>query len=419
MNKIGFYRGDNDELFVQKISIKMLAKKYGTPLFIYDTGLMEQSYNALKDAVNPVNGHIHYAVKANDAIAIINFFGKLGSGADIVSIGELKKCIAAKIPTNKIIFSGVGKQIDEIEFALKNNISQFNIESEEELDDIYKIAKKLKINAKIALRVNPDISPNTHHKISTGEKTTKFGINYGDVQNIYKKLNELDYIHPVGLAVHIGSQIFDFDSFNKAYSSLKRLAEELKKNGFSISNLDLGGGIGVNYEKEIAPDYTEYKKIISNIFLNSNYKFSFEPGRSLIAEAGILITKIIRKKNTKDKIFIIVDCAMNNLIRPTLYEAFHRIEPVINNNNNEIIADIVGPICETGDYLALDRRIKDVEKNEYLAIRSSGAYGSVMSSNYNARPNANEIIIHNGNDYLIKKTETIDELIKKEQLPDF
>jgi len=419
MNSVGFYRDSNGTLSVQNINVNDLAKKYGTPLFIYDSGLMKERYNAFIEATCHLKGNIHYAVKANDALSIISYFAKLGCGADIVSIGEFKKCIAAGVSPKKIIFSGVGKENSEIEFTLKNNILQFNIESEEELDDIHKIASKLKISANICLRVNPNIAPNTHKKISTGEKSTKFGINFENVVSIYQKLHDLDYINPVGLAVHIGSQIFDFDFFYQAYSNLKNLADDLKKQKFSVPSLDLGGGIGINYNNNIPPDFSKYKKIISDLFIQSDYNLSFEPGRSLIAEAGILVTKVIRNKKTNNKKFIIVDAAMNNLIRPTLYDAFHGIEPVNKNNNHTITADIVGPICETGDYIALNREINNVENNELLAIRTTGAYSSVMSSNYNARSNANEVFIYNNKDYLIKETEIIENLIKKETLIKF
>ena len=419
MNSSGFHKNCNEELCVQGIPISDLAKKYGTPLFIYDSGLMKERYNSFLEIVANVKGKIHYAVKANDALAIISFFTKLGCGADIVSIGEFQKCIAARMLPKNIIFSGVGKQSFEIEVALKNNILQFNIESEEELEDIYKVASKLKITANICLRVNPNIAPNTHKKISTGDKETKFGIDFKDVNSMYKKLHELNYINPVGLAVHIGSQIFDFDFFYQAYLNLKNLADALINDGYSVPTLDLGGGIGINYHNNKTPNFSNYKSIISDLFANTNYQLSFEPGRSLVAEAGILVTKVIRNKNTKDKNFIIVDAAMNNLIRPTLYEAYHNIEPIQKRNRSKIFADIVGPICETGDYIALNRKINQVENNELLAIRTTGAYSSVMRSNYNTRPDAKEVIIYDKNDFLIREPQTIDNIISKEKIINF
>ena len=415
----GFYRDENGELNVQGIKIDTLTAKYGTPLFIYDTGLMKERYEVFLNTVKNVKGNIHYAVKANDSVNIIKFFGKLGAGADIVSIGEFHKCIAAGITPNKIIFSGVGKDKHEIETALKHNILQFNIESEEELNDIYFIASKLRLTANICLRINPDIAPDTHKKISTGEKETKFGIDTDKIISVYKKLHELDYINPVGLGVHIGSQIFDFRFFEKAYLNLKNIADNLKINGYKVPTLDLGGGIGINYDSSKKPDFVAYKKIISNIFLKSDYQLSFEPGRCLIAEAGVLITKVIRNKKNKDKNFIIIDAAMNNLIRPTLYDAYHKIETVKNKKGQAILVDIVGPICETGDFIALNRELVEVISDDLLAIRTTGAYASVMRSNYNSRVDALEILIFNGKSYKIKQTDTIQDTILKEKIIDF
>ena len=415
MYPAGFYRDANDELSVQGIKISALTAKYGTPLFIYDTSLMKERYKVFQNTVKNVNGKIHYAVKANDSVNIIKFFGKLGAGADIVSIGEFYKCVAAGITPDKIIFSGVGKDKNEIETALRNNILQFNIESEEELYDIYEIAKKLKIVANICLRINPDIAPNTHEKISTGEKETKFGIESEKIISIYTKLHTLDYINPFGLGVHIGSQIFDFVYFQKAYTNLKNIADKLKENGYEVPALDLGGGIGIYYEKNKKPDFDNYKKIISSIFINSGYDLSFEPGRSLIAEAGVLITKVIRNKENKDKKFIVVDVAMNNLIRPTLYNAYHKVEPVKKKSGPEKYVDIVGPICETGDFIALKRKFVEVKNDDLLAIRTTGAYSSVMKSNYNSRVDAVEIIIHDGKSYQMKEIDTIQDIISKEK----
>ena len=412
----GFYRDENGELNVQGIKIDALTAKYGTPLFIYDTGLMKERYEVFQNTVKSVKGNIHYAVKANDSVNIIKFFGKLGAGADIVSIGEFHKCIAAGLTPDKIIFSGVGKDKNEIEIAIKNNILQFNIESEEELNDIYEIASKLKITANICLRINPDISPNTHKKISTGEKETKFGIDNEHVFSIYQKLHKLQYINPVGLGVHIGSQIFDFNFFQKAYSNLKTVADKLKNAGFKVPNLDLGGGIGIYYNENKSPDFEAYKKIISDLFLDTEYNLSFEPGRSLIAEAGVLITKVIRNKKNKEKNFIIIDAAMNNLIRPTLYDAYHRIEPVKKVSGEEIVADIVGPICETGDFFALNRKVTEVNNNDLLIIRDTGAYSSVMKSNYNSRIDAVEVLIYDGKSYQMKMIDTISDIISKEKI---
>ena len=335
-------------------------------------------------------------------------------------INKISPCVGVcSIDPKSKLCLGCLRSTDEIEIALRNKILQFNIESEEELYDIYDIASKLKITANICLRINPDIAPDTHKKISTGEKETKFGIDNEDVVSIYKKLHELDYINPVGLGVHIGSQIFDFSFFMKAYLNLKSIADNLKKNGYKVPTLDLGGGIGIHYDTNKKPNFIAYQKIITDIFLKSDYQLSFEPGRILIAEAGVLITKVIRNKRNKDKKFIVIDAAMNNLIRPTLYDAYHKIEPVKSKIGRSTTVDIVGPICETGDFIALDRELVEVKSDDLLTIRTAGAYASVMKSNYNARVDAVEILIYNGKSYKLKQTDTIQDTILKEKIIDF
>ena len=324
------------------------------------------------------------------------------------------------INPQKIIFSGVGKDKKEIEYAIKKKIKQLNIESEEELNDIIEIAKKLKIHIKIALRVNLDIDAKTHVKISTGDENSKFGISSSEIFKVCTIIKKTKYLQLHGLAIHIGSQIFDYDLFYKTYFELEKLACDLNEKGFNIKSLDLGGGFGVNYKKFNFHNFKELNLITEKIFFKKKYEICFEPGRSLVADSGILITQIIRTKHTSRKIFLIVDAGMNNFIRPTLYNAFHRIEPLKLHNDRETeIVDIVGPICETGDFFALNRNIQKMTKNEFLAIMSTGAYGTVMSSNYNARKNAKEILIYKGKDYLIKKEQSFNELINSEIVPDF
>ncbi len=418
MNKLGFVRDLDNNLSVQNISVNYLVKKYGTPLFIYDSKIIETTYQKINKAIKPVNGKIHYAVKANDNLGLIKFISELGSGADVVSIGELQKCLKVGMDPKKIIFSGVGKDVNEIEYAISKNIKQINIESKEELVDIIDITTKLKKNANIALRVNLDINAQTHKKISTGDENSKFGISFKDVPDIYNIVTNSEYLTPFGLAVHIGSQIFNYKIFAKAYKQLKNLAKNLIENGFPVKYLDLGGGFGVDYKNILINDFKELKKITTNLFINENFDISVEPGRSLVANSGILITKIIRTKLTKKKNFLIVDAGMNNLIRPTLYNAFHEIIPLSLNNDRECEqVDIVGPICETGDFFALNRKIQKMYKNEFLAIMSAGAYGSVMKSNYNTRPDASEVFIYNNKDYLLKKKHSVEKIINSEIIP--
>ncbi len=420
MNKLGFYRDNSKNLFVQDLNVNALATKYGTPLFIYDAALIENIFLKIQNAVKNVDGKIFYAIKANDNLGIIKFITSLGAGADVVSVGELKKCLKVGMKPEKIIFSGVGKDREEIEFAIKKRIKQLNVESREELLDVIEIAEKFKKNIRIALRVNLDIKAKTHAKISTGDEYSKFGISSKEILKVCNFTKKSNYVTLHGLAIHIGSQIFDYSLFYKTYYELEKLANNLNKNGFNIKSLDLGGGFGVDYEKYNFHKFSELKKITEKIFHNKKYEICFEPGRSLIADSGILVTKVIRTKNSRRKSFLIVDAGMNNLIRPTLYNAFHRIEPIkLNNIRKNKVVDVVGPICETGDFFALDRKLQEMLKNELIAIMSTGAYGTVMSSNYNSRKNAKEILIYKGKDYIIKKEISFNESIKSQIIPSF
>tara|TARA_B100000965_G_scaffold53442_1_gene39946 strand:- start:480 stop:1742 length:1263 start_codon:yes stop_codon:yes gene_type:complete len=420
MNDLGFYRDKDNILKIQNIKIENLVNKYGSPLFIYDGNLIEKTYESFLRALEPINGKIHYAIKANDNLGIIKLLSRLGCGADVVSIGELKKCLKAGMCPKKIIFSGVGKQINEIEFAIKKNIQQLNIESVEELNDLLSLTETLKKSVHVAVRVNLDIKAKTHEKIFTGDENSKFGVSLKEIPNVYKIISHSNYLKPAGLAIHIGSQIFDFNVFKKTYSELKKLAVFLKSQGFKVDNLDLGGGFGVNYEKFEIQNFNNLKKILTELFINADFNINIEPGRALLADSGTLVTKVIRTKKTLTKKFLIVDAGMNDFIRPTLYNASHRFEPLQKKNERVLtMYDIVGPICETGDFFGLGINIQKMFKNEFLGIMSAGAYGSVMSSNYNARPNIAEIIIHKGKDFLLRKRQSIEKLMEKDIVPDF
>ncbi len=420
MNELGFYRNKNNTLEVQKIKVEHLIKKYGSPLYIYDGNLIEQCYLNLKHAVKTINGKIHYAIKANDNLGIIKLLHLLGSGADVVSIGELRKCLKIGMNPKNIIFSGVGKQPEEIEFAINQNIKQLNIESYEELEDLITLSQSLKKSVNVAVRVNLNITPKTHTKISTGDENSKFGISLNEVPKVYKIITESKYLNPAGLAIHIGSQIFDFELLDQTYYELKKLAILLINSGYKVESLDLGGGFGVNYNKFEILNFNKLQKILTKLFLNTNFKISIEPGRSILADSGILVSRVIRTKKTLNKKFLILDSGMNDFIRPTLYNAFHRFEPLKKNiNRNLFIYDIVGPICETGDYFGLNIKIQKILRDEYLAIMSTGAYGSVMSSNYNTRSKTAEVLIYKNKDHLLRKRETIEELILKDLIPKF
>ena len=419
MQKIGYYR-KSGELFLQNLSLKKLVDHYGTPTFVYDSNLIKNSFYMLKKIMDPLNGKIHFAVKSNDNLGVIKYINSLGAGADVVSVGELKRCLKVSVKPKDIIFSGVGKQKDEIEFAINKNIKQLNAESIEELKDIIEISKNIKKKVNVALRVNLDINAKTHKKISTGDENSKFGIIYDDIVHAYKLINDASFINPYGLAIHVGSQLFDYDVFFQTFSKIKNLAVELKNLGYEVNHLDLGGGFGVDYTMKNSLNYKSFSKALNEVFKNNEFQLSVEPGRSLIAESGVLLTKVIRTKSTNYKNFLIVDAAMNNLIRPTLYNAIHSIQPLkIKSDRSSKKYDIVGPICETGDFLGIDFNLQETKKNEVLAIMTCGAYGSVMRSNYNSRPSAAEVFIFNNKEILLRKREKIDQLLNLDIIPNF
>ena len=419
MQKIGYYR-KSGELFLQNLSLKKLVDNYDTPTFVYDSNLIKNSFYMLKKIMDPLNGKIHFAVKSNDNLGVIKYINSLGAGADVVSIGELKRCLKVSVKPKDIIFSGVGKQKDEIEIAINKNIKQLNAESIEELKDIIEISKNIKKKVNVALRVNLDINAKTHKKISTGDENSKFGIIYDDIVHAYKLINDASFINPYGLAIHVGSQLFDYDVFFQTFSKIKNLAVELKNLGYEVNHLDLGGGFGVDYTMKNSLNYKSFSKALNEVFKNNEFQLSIEPGRSLIAESGVLLTKVIRTKSTNYKNFLIVDAAMNNLIRPTLYNAIHSIQPLkIKSDRSSKKYDIVGPICETGDFLGIDFNLQETKKNEVLAIMTCGAYGSVMRSNYNSRPSAAEVFIFNNKEILLRKREKIDQLLNLDIIPNF
>ena len=419
MQKTGYYR-KSGELFLQNLSLKKLVDRYETPTFVYDSNLIKNSFYMLKKIMDPLNGKIHFAVKSNDNLGVIKYINSLGAGADVVSIGELKRCLKVSVKPKDIIFSGVGKQKDEIEFAINKNIKQLNAESIEELKDIIEISKNIKKKVNVALRVNLDINAKTHKKISTGDENSKFGIIYDDIVHAYKLINDASFINPYGLAIHVGSQLFDYDVFFQTFSKIKNLAVELKNLGYEVNHLDLGGGFGVDYTMKNSLNYKSFSKALNEVFKNNEFQLSIEPGRSLIAESGVLLTRVIRTKSTNYKNFLIVDAAMNNLIRPTLYNAIHSIQPLkIKSDRSSKKYDIVGPICETGDFLGIDFNLQETKKNEVLAIMTCGAYGSVMRSNYNSRPSAAEVFIFNNKEILLRKREKIDQLLNLDIIPNF
>lgn len=396
-----------------------LARDYGTPLYVYSADGFISHLTAFQKAVAPVKGKVHFAVKANSNLAILSVLAKLGAGADIVSAGEMQRALAAGIAPKDIVFSGVGKTDDEIRLALAKGIGQINAESQAEVTHIEAIAKEWELKAPVAIRVNPDIDAKSHEKISTGQKSTKFGIpiDDGQAEEIYHYIHHSAHLTARGLAVHIGSQLTDLGPFEKAYQALITLADSFRDKGYDVPMLDLGGGLGIDYHGEETPDFEAYGALVTKLFSGLDYKLGFEPGRSIAADNGILLTSALYTKPSDDKDFIIVDAAMNDLLRPTLYEAYHRIEPVQLSNRAKQVSDIVGPVCETGDYLAKGRDFPAVEPGEVIAVFNAGAYGSVMASNYNTRATPAEILIHDGIVHLIKPRKTIEQMLDEEYNP--
>ncbi len=414
-----FHRKADGTLMIAGISAEDLAARFGTPLYVYSGKGFVDYFCAFQNAVSSLDSHTHYAVKANSALAVLSLLAEQGAGADIVSIGEMKRALAAGIPAEKIVFSGVGKTDDEIRQALKWGIGQINAESAAEVRHISKIAAELDLVAPVALRVNVNVDPGSHAKISTGQRSTKFGIPVadGEAARLYHLLSKDTHIRPCGLAVHIGSQLRKLEPFEKAYQELLQLADGLREEGLDVPCLDLGGGLGVDYQTGALPDFDSYGAMVKRIFGNRAYRLGFEPGRAIAADNGLLLTRTIYVKQGENKRFIIVDGAMNDLIRPTLYEAWHRIEPTSDKGPPTSKADIVGPVCETGDYLGQDREMAELDEGDLLAVFSAGAYGAVMMSNYNSRPEAAEVMLYEGRAHLLRPRKTIEEIMESEINP--
>ncbi|MBI5888710.1 MAG: diaminopimelate decarboxylase [Deltaproteobacteria bacterium] len=411
-----FFTRKGKTLYAEGVSIEKIAKEAGTPVYIYSNKTLKRHYHAFDAAFKTAAHIICYSIKANSNIAVLKTFADEGGGFDIVSAGELFRALKAGADPRKIVFSGVGKRTDELEYALRKNILMFNAESPGELRALNAAAKRLKKRAGFAIRVNPDVDPKTHPYISTGLKKNKFGIPFETAIEEYvyarKNLRNLD---PIGIDCHIGSQITEMPPFADALKKTKELLKKLRAEGLAIKYLDMGGGLGITYDTEAPPQPSKYGEAIIKETTGLDVTLIFEPGRAMVGNAGILVTKVIYTKDTPSKKFIIVDAAMNDLARPSLYGAYHAIKVVKETGRPEITADVVGPICESGDFLAKDRLLPEVKSGELLAVMSAGAYGFSMSSNYNARPRAAEVMA-DGNKYkIIRKRETLEDLIRGEK----
>jgi diaminopimelate decarboxylase len=416
-----FARDDQGRLCAGGMPLGDIAASHGSPLYVYSGDGIRDDYRRFAAAVAPVDGSVHFALKANSALGVIGLLARHGAGADIVSGGEMARALAAGIPAEKIVFSGVGKSAEEIGAALDAGIGQINAESPQEVEAISQIAAARGVQAPVALRVNVDVAPKTHAKISTGQRSTKFGVStsQNEAADLYRKMAADPHIRPAGLAVHIGSQILELDPFERAYSALLSFGTALRDEGLEVPVLDLGGGIGVDYQDGTPTDFTTYGELVSRLFADSGFQLGFEPGRSIVANNGVLLTRVIYVKDGDNKRFAIVDAAMNDLLRPTLYEAHHDIRPVGPEGAIEGPADIVGPVCETGDYLGLDRMMPSLAAGDCLAVMSAGAYGAVMASSYNTRPPAGEVMVLDGEVHILRRRRDVAELLAEEIIPDF
>jgi diaminopimelate decarboxylase len=401
-----------NELYAEDVPVKKLAEKYGTPLYVYSYNTLLRHFKAYDDAFNGYPHIICFAVKSNPNTSVISLFAKQGGGADIVSGGELYVALKAGISPKKIVYAGVGKTADEIRFALKSKILMFNVESENELKEIDRVAGMMKKKAPIALRINPDIDPGTHPYITTGMKKHKFGIPIEAALEYYRIASKLKNINVVGVHKHIGSQITKIAPFVDALKRILILIDRLNEQGTEIKYLDIGGGLGISYKDEEPPVPKDLAKNFIPLLEDRKLTLIMEPGRSIVGNAGILVTKTLYLKEGEDKEFVIVDAGMNDLIRPSLYDAYHRIEPVVKNKRETVLSDVVGPICESGDFLARGRELNRVKQGEYLAAMSAGAYGFSMSSNYNSRPRAAEVMVKGKEHFLIRKRETYEDLVR-------
>jgi diaminopimelate decarboxylase len=414
MAQTSFIHANQGILFAEDVSLEAIANQFGTPTYIYSKNTLIDTFESFQKGLLKTNHLICFAVKANSNIAILNLFANLGAGFDIVSGGELERVLYAGGDPQKIVFSGVGKTTSEIEAALKANILCFNVESRSELLRIEAVASKINIKAPISIRVNPDVDAKTHPYISTGLKDNKFGVDFNQALALYLEAKGMSYIEIKGIDCHIGSQITELKPFVDALDRVLSLVDQLKNNNIHLSHIDIGGGIGICYQDESPPDFDIYTKEILNKIQNLDVKIIFEPGRALVGNAGVLLSKVEYLKQNDVKHFAIIDAAMNDLMRPTLYDAYHEIKIVREHDTKLQSFDVVGPVCESGDFIAKNRSLK-LKENDLVCIMSAGAYGMSMSSNYNSRGRAAEVMVDRDKIFEIRTREKSSDLFKLEK----
>jgi len=408
----------NNLLHAEDVNLQELAEAYGTPCYVYSKAAIEANYRAYEDALSPWPSRICFAVKANSNLAVLNLLAKLGAGFDIVSIGELERVIRAGGDVKKVVFSGVAKRADEIRRALVLGIDCFNIESTAELQRLDAITKEMDLRANVSLRVNPDVDATTHPYISTGLKENKFGVDINDAFAIYQQIAACSHLHAVGVDCHIGSQLLDLSPFKASFEKVFALVDQLADAGILLRHVDVGGGLGIHYEaSDQPPSMQQYAQVLAPFMQGRELEVFIEPGRSIVGDAGVLLTRVEHIKNTSDKNFALVDAAMNDLMRPSLYSAWHDIAVVEQSNEKTANYDVVGPVCETGDFLGKDRALA-IQEGSLLVVHAAGAYGFVMSSNYNTRLRAAEILVDGEQAHLIRMREPFEQILANEIIPD-
>ena len=396
-----------------------IADAVGTPTYVYSAAALEANYRAYEQAFGGQNVGIHFALKANGNLAVVALLGSFGAGADIVSLGELKRALAAGIPPERIVFSGVGKTREELAAAVMAGVAQVNVESQPELEALDAVARALGRRQRVALRINPDVDARTHEKISTGKRGDKFGIPYSDALSVYRRAASLAGIEPVGLALHIGSQLIDLAPYKAAYRKVAELVQELRREGLPVEALDLGGGIGITYKDEIPPALDDYAAIVCDTVGNLGCRLAIEPGRSIVATAGVLLSRVVYRKASGANDILILDAGMNDLMRPSMYGAYHPIQPVTQAAADAPLAavDVVGPVCETGDTFTRGRMLPPIEADDLVVFGAAGAYCSSMSSTYNARPLAAEVLVRGDGFDVVRPRQAIEAMFADEHIP--
>jgi diaminopimelate decarboxylase len=420
MNHFQYQSGS---LHAESVDLATIAKEVGTPFYCYSTATLERHYRVFSEAFADVDAMVCYAVKANSNQAVLKTLGRLGAGVDVVSEGELRRALAAGIPASRIVFSGVGKTAAEMDFALEAGIYCFNVESEPELEVLNQRALKASKTAPVSFRINPDVDAGTHAKISTGKKENKFGISWERAHAVYARAASLPGVRATGIDMHIGSQITELTPYENAFRLLRELVVGLRAEGHEINHVDVGGGLGIPYHDDNTPPPSPdaYAAVVKKELGGLNCRIIAEPGRLIVGNAGILVTEVVYVKDGGEKTFVIVDAAMNDLIRPTLYEAYHELRPVAITAANapRIKADVVGPVCETGDYLALDREMAQPKPGDLIAVSTAGAYGAVQSGTYNTRLLVPEVMVNGSEFHVIRSRTSYEELIGLDSIPDW